>query len=86
MLVVPGLQVRPLSRCPNALHVQTAATHLIRTVLCFASSSSALRNFITVLLLESLDESACRVERLSVLMTMVLLRLCCRLQCGCDFS
>ena len=32
--------------------------------------------WITVLLLESLDESACRVERLSVQMTMVLLRLC----------
>ena len=32
---------------------------------------------ITVLLLVSLDESACRVERLFVQMTIVLLRLCC---------
>ena len=32
---------------------------------------------ITVLLLESLYRSACRVERLSVHVTIVLLRLCC---------
>ena len=31
------------------------------------------------LLLVSLDESACRVERMTVQMTVVLLRLCCSL-------
>ena len=46
------------------------------TVLCFGNLSSASWQWITVLLLVSLDESACRVERQSVQMTMVLLRLC----------
>ena len=45
-------------------------------VLCFANSSRASWQWITVLLLVSLDESACRVARLSVQMTIVLLRLC----------
>ena len=77
MLVVPILASSSAApfHCPNARPI-CAAIHLIWTVLCFANSSSALWQWITVLLQVSLDESSCRVERLSVQMTMVLLRLC----------
>ena len=90
MLVVPILassSALSLPQCPTC-----AAIYLIWTVLCFANSSSASWQWITVLLLVGLDESACRVERLSVQMTMVLL--CPNdnglttvvLECGRDFS
>ena len=39
-----------------------------------------------VLLLESLDESACVVERLSVQIIMILLLTTVLFQCDCDFS
>ena len=74
VLVVPILassSALSLPQCPTC-----AAIHLIWTVLCFANSSSASWQWITVLLLVSLDESDCRVERLSVQITKVLLRLC----------
>ena len=81
MLVVPILassSALSLTQCPTC-----AAIHLIWTVLCFANSSSASWQWITVLILVSLDESACRVETVcpndNGLTTVVL-------ECGRDFS
>ena len=71
VLILASSSALPLPQCPTC-----AVIHLIWTVLSFANSSSASWQWKTVLLLVSLDESACRVERLSVQMTMVLLRLC----------